>query len=222
MARTYKRDANGRFAGGGGGSGRPKAKPVSRGANRLTRDNAGRITSVGGDGATARGGRLRTASGRRRAAVTAKATGRMSGTVKKGANKLPKGQRNEGTAIPRPTTGGTASRPGSMTATLRGTMRALAQADARFIREIEGITGQPLRAPRGGGGSAAAGRVRATARGGRVSDTLRAGLRELAQSDARMARGMAEIVRDATPKLSGSGRSGGRRIGAGRRRLPGS
>jgi hypothetical protein len=63
--------------------------------------------------------------------------------------------------------------------------------------------------------------VRATARSGRVTDTLRAGLRELAQSDARMARGLAEIARDATPRLSGSSRSGGRRIGASRRRLAG-
>jgi hypothetical protein len=73
MARTYKRDSNGRFAGGGGTrSGRPAAKPVSRGRNRLTRDNAGTITSVGGEGATARGGRLRTAGGNLRATQTAK------------------------------------------------------------------------------------------------------------------------------------------------------
>lgn len=76
MARTYKRDALGRFAGGGGGGGRPKARSVARGANRLTRDNAGRITSVGGDGATARGGRLRTAGGKQRAVQTARLKGR--------------------------------------------------------------------------------------------------------------------------------------------------
>lgn len=75
MARTYKRDALGRFAGGGGGGGRPKARSVSKGANRLTRDNAGRITSVGGTGATARGGRLRTAGGNLRAAQTARIKG---------------------------------------------------------------------------------------------------------------------------------------------------
>ena len=77
MARTYKRDGNGRFAGGGGSSGggggkRPAAKSVSRGVNRLTRDNAGKITSVGGEGATARGGRLKTAAGNKRAMQTAK------------------------------------------------------------------------------------------------------------------------------------------------------
>gem|GEM_PF-2567888 len=75
MARTYKRDSRGRFAGGGGGSSRPAAKPAPRGRNRLTRDNSGRITSQGGDGATARGGRLRTASGKQRAVQTARIKG---------------------------------------------------------------------------------------------------------------------------------------------------
>jgi len=84
MARTYKRDSIGRFAGGGGSSGggggkRPAAKSVSRGVNRLTRDNAGKITSVGGTGATARGGRLKTAAGNKRATVTAK-TGKRTTT----------------------------------------------------------------------------------------------------------------------------------------------
>jgi hypothetical protein len=93
MARKYKRDGNGRFAGGGGGSSgggskRPAAKTVSRGVNRLTRDNAGKITSVGGSGATARGGRLRTAAGNKRAMQTAKVSGgsrvgTMKGKVKR-------------------------------------------------------------------------------------------------------------------------------------------
>jgi hypothetical protein len=89
MARTYKRDGNGRFAGGGGSSSgggggkRPAAKSVSRGVNRLTRDNAGKITSVGGTGATARGGRLKTAAGNKRAMQTAKVSGgRPAGTMK--------------------------------------------------------------------------------------------------------------------------------------------
>lgn len=87
MARTYKRDGNGRFAGGGNGSSgggkRPAAKPVSRGVNRLTRDNAGKITSVGGEGATARGGRLKTAAGNKRAMQTAKVSGgSRAGTMK--------------------------------------------------------------------------------------------------------------------------------------------
>lgn len=73
--RTYVRDGNGRFAstpGGGGGSKRPAAKAVKRGPNRLTRDNSGRITSVGGDGATVRGGRLKTAAGNLRGRQVAK------------------------------------------------------------------------------------------------------------------------------------------------------
>ena len=77
MARSYRRDSRGRFAGGGGGGGsaRPAAKPAPRGTNRLTRDNSGRITSQGGNGATARGGRLKTASGKLRATQTAKIKG---------------------------------------------------------------------------------------------------------------------------------------------------
>jgi len=85
--RTYKRDANGRFAStGGGGSKRPAAKRVAKGPNKVTRDNAGRITSVGGDGATMRGGRLRTAGGKLRATQTArvKSPGAKAGTIAKG------------------------------------------------------------------------------------------------------------------------------------------
>lgn len=90
MARTYKRDSNGRFAGGGGGSSgggkgkRPAAKRVQRGTNRLTRDNSGRITGVGGNGATARGGRIRTAAGNLRATTTVKiGRNKAGGTVAK-------------------------------------------------------------------------------------------------------------------------------------------
>ena len=76
MARTYKRDSMGRFAGGGGSSGsRPAPRQAPKGRNRLTRDNAGRITSVGGDGAIARGGRLRTAAGNQRATQTTRIKG---------------------------------------------------------------------------------------------------------------------------------------------------
>lgn len=77
MARQYKRDNRGRFSSTGSArSARPATRMVSRGTNRLTRDNAGRITSVGGQGATARGGRLRTASGKLRATQLV----RMKGT----------------------------------------------------------------------------------------------------------------------------------------------
>ena len=82
MARTYKRDSRGRFASGGGGSGRPAPKKAATTANnRLTRDNAGRITGIGGNGATARGGRLKTAAGNQRATQTARLKGSMAGTV---------------------------------------------------------------------------------------------------------------------------------------------
>lgn len=164
MARTYKRDTFGRFAGGGGGGGklgksaknsgarakfkaaasqlrdatktaqkqaakagapnamgrgylktaranmtrttnkltgrgaasRPAAGPVAArpasaaasapgGRMRQSRDNAGRITAAG-QGATARGGRLRTASGKKRAAQTSRLRGGGASTIAKGGN----------------------------------------------------------------------------------------------------------------------------------------
>lgn len=85
--RTYVRDANGRFAstpGGGGGSKRPKTRMAEKGPNRLTRDNAGKITSQGGNGATVRGGRLKTAGGNLRGRVLAKGPKQgVAGTVAK-------------------------------------------------------------------------------------------------------------------------------------------
>jgi hypothetical protein len=83
MARTYKRDNNGRFASTGTTRSGPKARMATRGTNRLTRDNSGRITSVGGQGATARGGRLRTASGAKRGAVVARMSLQRGGVVGK-------------------------------------------------------------------------------------------------------------------------------------------
>jgi hypothetical protein len=72
------------------------------------------------------------------------------------------------------------------------------------------MTGQKVRQPRNRKASSDAGdRVRKAAKGGRVSDTLRAGLRELAQSDARAMRGMSQIVKDATPKVSRGKERGG-------------
>jgi hypothetical protein len=84
--RTYKRDGNGRFASTGtsGKKSRPPAKTVAKGVNKLTRDNSGKITSVGGNGATARGGRLRTASGNLRATQTTRIAGGRAGMVGKG------------------------------------------------------------------------------------------------------------------------------------------
>jgi hypothetical protein len=84
--RTYVRDGNGRFASTGtsGKKSRPPAKSVAKGVNKLTRDNSGKITSVGGNGATARGGRLRTASGNLRATQTTRIAGGRAGMVGKG------------------------------------------------------------------------------------------------------------------------------------------
>lgn len=64
MARTYRRDSRGRFAGGGGGS-----------------------------GAKARGGRLRTAAGNRRATQLDRPKGRIGGTVAKPRILKPSGAR---------------------------------------------------------------------------------------------------------------------------------
>jgi hypothetical protein len=89
---------------------------------------------------------------------------------------------------------------------LRNSLRALARADAANIRELEAITGSKIRrTPAGARAGAEAGaRVRETAKGGKVAATLRASLRELAQSDARRIRGMADVIREVTPKVAGS------------------
>jgi len=113
-----------------------------------------------------------------------------------------------------------------MTSVLRDTLRGLAQADARRIREIEAITGAPVTAPRsaGQGGTASGRRVRDAARSGSVSRALGTALRELAQGDARTIREMGQIARDATPKLSGGNQGSGRKRvsgSGGQRRLPG-
>ena len=74
-------------------------------ARRYTRDNRGRFASSGA-GATARGGRLRTAGGNKRATQTMKAKGKPGGTVRKpkglkpGAIK-PKAKASGVEAIPR-------------------------------------------------------------------------------------------------------------------------
>jgi hypothetical protein len=85
---------------------------------------------------------------------------------------------------------------------------------------MEAITGQKIKPTAAGAraGTEAGARVRGTAKGGKVASTLRAGLRELAQSDARTAREMAAIVRDATPKVAGA--KGGKAIRGGRAALP--
>lgn len=184
-------------------------------ARKYARDNRGRFASVG---ATARGGRLRTASGGKRATVTMKAQG-PGGRISKPRGLKPNPSRPKGGELaPRqaqPTRPPAASRPGSITSTLRGTMQALAKADAARIREIEAMTGGKIRrtakTERQAKESGAAQRVREVAKGGKVADTLRAGLRELARSDARQIREMNQIRRDLTPKLPGKAKRSSRR-----------
>lgn len=79
-----------------------------RGRNRLTRDNAGKITGQGGSGATARGGRLKTAAGNQRGAVLMKAKGGVAGTVGKGGKRT--GNLANASAQRKPVTGADLSR----------------------------------------------------------------------------------------------------------------
>lgn len=208
--RTYKRDSNGRFSSSGStGRQRPASRPAPRGRNRLTRDNSGRITGTG-DGATARGGRLRTGAGNLRATQTARLKG-QGGKVRRpvGGGEarseamrtavIPSGQGR----VP------AAQRPGSMTSTLRSTLQSLAKSDARWIREVESITGGKIRVTR-----SAPAREGATARAsgrGSVAATLRGSLRQLAQSDARLMRGMADLAKPSAKGAlrGGAGKTGG-------------
>jgi hypothetical protein len=81
--RTYARDNRGRFASTGTARSRPAPKQAAtRGTNRLTRNNSGQIVGVGRNGATARGGRIRTGAGNQRATQTARLA-RMGGTIAK-------------------------------------------------------------------------------------------------------------------------------------------
>ena len=112
----------------------------------------------------------------------------MPGTIKPGKRR------------PAPAAAPTAGRP-KIGDVLRSQLRAMAQADARMIREIEAMTGGKVRMPKASVARKPAGPAKPST--GRVSDALRANLRQLAQSDARMMRGMAQIARDATPKIAG-------------------
>lgn len=227
--RTYVRDGNGRFAstpGGGksaalkggtlgkrsslkGSRAKLKAKDAADPSIRntlSTRAQKGAVTRGNKALRAAKAASQRTAVGRSKAGTVAK--GKKSPVLK--------------TTVLKPRTARVpaSQRPGSMTSTLRATMEALAKADARRIREIESITGQKVKPTAAGAkaGKEAGARVRATAKGGKVADTLRAGLRELAQSDARTMRGMAEIVRDATTKVAGG--KGGKALKGAKKALP--
>lgn len=111
-------------------------------------------------------------------------------------------------------------RPGSITNTLKNTLRSLAQSDAKRIREIEAITGQPVRAPKkppAGSGAT----VRPSGRRS-VSGTLRDSLRSLAKSDARYYRELADLTKAPPAKGLKGGKGQGRAIGGQKKALAGS
>jgi hypothetical protein len=91
-----------------------------------------------------------------------------------------------------------------MTSMLRNTLQPLAKSDARWIREVESITGEKIRVPRRAPAVQGAA-VQAQGRGS-VAATLRGSLRQLAQSDARMMRGVADLAK---PSAKGALRGGG-------------
>ena len=197
------------------------AEPLATGGTLAARASLKRARAKAGQGAspaqrgavTRAGTYLKASRERNRTAV--------KGAMPKGTMAKPKGQKPGPVNATQSTRLPAAQRPGSLTNTLGKTLRNLARADAARIREIESITGQKIRRTPAGAGAAkeAGSRVRAVAKGGKVGPTLRAGLRELAQSDARSAREMASIVRDATPKLAGG--KGGKAIRGGKPALPG-
>lgn len=217
MARVYKRDSRGRFASGGGGGGKPKATGGTLAARSSARRSRQKLGTMDSGNQSLSGNLSRRAQ---KAAVT-----RTGNALKasKAANRQQIKSRVAGTisktrrqpAVTPTTVMAQPAKPPRMTDTLRGTLRALAQADAARIRQIESITGQPLRAPKTSkAGTAARARVQNVAAGsGSVTQTLRASLRELAQSDARFIRDLA----DATGPRKLSGSSSKRR-----RQLPGS
>ena len=84
---------------------------------------------------------------------------------------------------------------GQMTRALRGNIESLKQSDrkmalATFGRAAGPILSKGRRAP-----ASAPARAAQAAKGGKVSDALRSGLRDLAQSDARFYRAMASELK---------------------------
>jgi hypothetical protein len=230
MARAYKRDANGRFAGGGGGGARPRSTGGTLGARAsLQRSRAKLATnrSSAQRGAVTRGSRKLAAvkaESRRKLPAANRPAGTMQGKV----------QRRPAQAVT-PTTVMPRQQPrqpgqGAMTQALRSTLRTLARLDAQRIRDIESLTGAPIGKPRSsrGGSSRAiapgAGKPPAVSSGkpaGRASDSLRGALRNLAQSDARHYRDLGSMTAGASRgQLKGTG--GGKRVSGGSgKALPG-
>ena len=232
--RNYVRDGKGRFASTPGGGPARKAKPArtsfrQRQAVSLARQRkqTGRLGSATREAKAklqASRRKLATnASPQQKAAVTRAArmaaalagqrriqagpqAGVIRGAAARGVKKALKGRPQPVNATPMGGRVPASQRPGSITSTLRGTLQALAKADAARIREIEGITGQPVRAPRKPAAGTGA-TVRAPGRRS-VSGTLGDNLRSLAQSDARTAREMADLARP-TPKGALKGKGSG-------------
>jgi hypothetical protein len=227
--RSYVRDANGRFSsspGGGGGKvtgGSLKARTSARRSRaKLAKQDAGDSSLSGTASRRAQKAAVTRTAKASRAAQAANrgqlAGGRPAGTMS--AKPRPAVART--TVMPRPEQ--RAPGQGPMAQALRSTLRSLAQLDAQRIREIESITGMPIRRtaspskpatnklPGSAGGAAAGG-------SGRVSDALRANLRQLAQSDARMVREMADLAKPPPrSQLRGTGGGSQRQLGGGRKR----
>ncbi len=245
-ARNYVRDANGRFAS-TGTTGRKPKPPRTSFRQRQAVSLARQRRQTGRLGSATREAKARLAASRKKlgtnaspqqkAAVTrakrmaamlagerrirtAPQAGVLRGAAGRGVKKGLKSRPQTVSTTPMSRPVPASQRPGSLTSTLRGTLRNLARTDAARIREVEAITGQKLSLSTAGAKAASetGARVRGAAKGGKVAGTLRAGLRELAQSDARTAREMVAIVRDATPKVAGA--KGGKAIRGGRAALP--
>lgn len=220
MARSYKRDSRGRFAGGGGGG--DSRGPVKvgrsgpRGGKVGTRTEQRRNAAAQSARSAQFRGKTQANNARdayKSAASAARAGGRKGGaltTTNKGAVKV--------NATP-----AAAGRKPRIADTLRATLRELAQSDARFYREIEQITGKPLRVqrstpapkpPRSNGGS----------QRGSVTNALRSNLRRLAQSDAARLREIADITKPGPNSAIGGSKGGKRKgvSGSSGKALPGS
>jgi hypothetical protein len=112
---------------------------------------------------------------------------------------------------------------------MRENLRLMAQSDARFIRGVEQITGQPIRIPKAttaprisGSGSKS---ESSSGGSGKVAADLRNNLRQLAQADARRMRELDDLLKSipSAPKgISGSKRSSAKALpgSTSRRRKP--
>lgn len=228
MARTYARDAKGRFASGGGGgvkAAKPSKGPMgpltARTKLRQSRAKLAANPSSAQKGAVTRASRKLAKlklEARRTMPARTMSTGVMRGTVKRRPVEPPT---MKTTVLPRqqPRQPG----QGAMTQALRGALRDLARADAQRIRDIEAIVGKPIgRKPAASGGQRALPGGAGGGGRGRVTDALRANLRALAQSDARYYRDMGGLTAGGSKgQLKGSSGSGKRVSGGGGKSLPG-